>query len=377
MAKNILIVDDDPQIISSFMRNFQQKYDIYTALYGDQGLDTAISHGPFALVISDYRMPGMDGIQFLTKMKQISPDTVRILLTGYADLQIAIDAINEGNIFRFLSKPVDPETLGKVIETGLRQNQLVTAERDLLEKTLNSSVTVLVEILGLVNPVLFSKSSRVKKIVRFLSIELGLKDGWQYELAAMLSQIGNVAIPGEQVGVRGLSQSTNRMFLSDHSIIGKKLLENIPRMENIAQMIGNQTKPFLAYRQDMVGPLQSSIDIGAQMLKASSDFDDLLLTNRNKLEAISEMEKSTSEYNPRLLKILEKYQPEDNLGYRKLIDVDALEIGMVSDEDIYSSKGNLLLNQGQTITYAVIERLRNFKIYTGIKEPFYVFLPKR
>ena len=89
----------------------------------------------------------MDGIQFLAQIREMSPDTVRIMLTGHADLENAIQAVNEGNIFRFLTKPCDNNILIQVLSQGLEQFRLVTAEKELLEKTLQGSINVLTELL--------------------------------------------------------------------------------------------------------------------------------------------------------------------------------------------------------------------------------------
>ncbi|NIQ03497.1 MAG: response regulator, partial [Nitrospinaceae bacterium] len=94
----------------------------------------------FAVVVSDMRMPDMDGIQFLSRVREHYPQTVRMMLTGYADVKTAMNAVNEGNIFRFMTKPCPPEVFEKVLSAGIEQYRLITAERDLLERTLKGSV---------------------------------------------------------------------------------------------------------------------------------------------------------------------------------------------------------------------------------------------
>ena len=127
-----------------------------------EGLKILSRKGPFAVILSDLRMPVMDGIQFLSETKTITPDSVRIILTGNADLQNAIEAVNKGNIYRFLTKPCPGHLLRAVLEQAVEQYRLVTAEKELLEKTLKGSVKVLSELLSLVNPEAFGKSSRIK-----------------------------------------------------------------------------------------------------------------------------------------------------------------------------------------------------------------------
>ena len=126
----------------------------------------------------------MDGIEFLTRVRQTTPDTVRVMLTGEADLSAAISAVNEGRMFQFLSKPCPPEMLTRTLESALEQYRLVTAERELLESTLRSSIGVMSEILSLVNPPAFGRASRIRRYVQHMTEHLNLPDRWQYEVAA-------------------------------------------------------------------------------------------------------------------------------------------------------------------------------------------------
>ncbi|HUJ68420.1 MAG TPA: response regulator, partial [Syntrophorhabdales bacterium] len=195
MAEKILFVDDEPNVLAAYERQLRKQFEIATMESGEAGLRAVMESGPYAVVVSDFRMPKMDGIRFLSCVREVSPDTVRMILTGYADVQTAIEAVNEGNIFRFLTKPCPPESLTKAIVAGVEQYRLIRAERELLEQTLKGAIQTLTEILGLVNPEAFGRCSRVRKRVRSVALHKGLSDVWQYETAAMLSQIGGVVVP--------------------------------------------------------------------------------------------------------------------------------------------------------------------------------------
>src|SRR5208283_5528581 len=132
MPAKILFVDDDPDILAGFQRQLRKTFTVETALGGEQGLKAVSEQGPFSVIVSDLRMPGMDGIRFLSCVREAAPDSVRLMLTGNADLQAAIGAVNEGHIFRFLTKPCNPQTLSNAITAGIRQYQLICAERELL-----------------------------------------------------------------------------------------------------------------------------------------------------------------------------------------------------------------------------------------------------
>ena len=146
MDNKILFVDDDPNILSAYTRTLHKRYRMATASGGEEALQIIQTDGPFAVVVSDMRMPGMDGVALLTHVRNFNPDTVRIMLTGNADMGTAIEAVNQGNIFRFLTKPCEPDDLALALDGAIKQYRLVTSERELLELTLKGSIDLLVEL---------------------------------------------------------------------------------------------------------------------------------------------------------------------------------------------------------------------------------------
>ncbi len=120
MNRRVLIVDDDANLVASLKRRLGRRFQVSTALSGEEGLDLMKTEGPFAVVISDQRMTHMDGIRYLAEVKSLYPDCVRMMLTGNIDLKTAIDAINEAGAYRFLTKPCAIEDLVLAIEDGLR-----------------------------------------------------------------------------------------------------------------------------------------------------------------------------------------------------------------------------------------------------------------
>lgn len=142
MNQKILFVDDEINVLHGYRRNLRSLFDVHIANSGSEALKIISENGDFAVIISDYRMPEMDGIELLHKVKEISPDTIRIILTGFADMQIAIEAINEGNIFRFLTKPLPTEKLINSINDALEQYRLITTEKELTRKLQDAYQTI-------------------------------------------------------------------------------------------------------------------------------------------------------------------------------------------------------------------------------------------
>ncbi|MCK5236416.1 MAG: response regulator, partial [Deltaproteobacteria bacterium] len=295
MDEKILFVDDDVNILEAYKRNLRKKFVIETAPGGEAGIEAIRAKGPFAVVVSDMRMPGMNGVEFLARMREKEPDTIRILLTGQADMEDTIAVVNEGNIFRFLTKPCPPDRMANALNASLEQYRLIIAERELLEKTLMGSIKVLTEILSLVNPTAFGRASRIKGYVRHMATQLKLPGVWRFEMAAMLSQIGCVTLlPDTLLKVyagQPLSDEEEKMY-SSHPSVASQILSNIPRLESIARMIKEQQLSFGEYPTTQNSSKNGKdVEIGAQMLKVALDLDQLVTRGMQLKPALAEMGK--------------------------------------------------------------------------------------
>jgi len=372
MTKRILCVDDDPNVLRAFERQFRKQFDLYTAQGPEMGLERLNNDGPFAVLVSDLRMPVMDGIEFLVRARENWPDTVRIVLTGQADLKTAIAAVNEGNVFQFLSKPCPSEMLARALEAGLDHHRLITAERELLERTLRASIGVMSEILSLANPVVFSRAQRIRRYVLHIARQLNLTGQWQYGLAAMLSQIGCVAVPPDVLekyyDARPLDAREESILLSQGRV-GQKLLARIPRLEEVADIVGNQS--VLGNLAEGTG---NTVSIGSDLLKVAIDFDQLLMSGANTAAALSAMRERGS-YDPSFLAALEQVQLQREAREVRRLGVPALKAGMITNSEVHSKSGLLLMGVGQELTAAAITRLRTFALTTGVVEPISVRMP--
>jgi len=243
----VLCVDDEPRVLEGLALQLRRGYEVSGAPSGEAGLALLASDGPFAVVLSDMRMPQMDGASFLAQVRRKAPDTVRMLLTGHADMQAAIAAVNEGQIFRFLTKPCPPEQLRHSFEAATEQYRLVTAERVLLEQTLHGSVKALTEILAMTNPAAFGRATRIKKHVGQIANALGLEDRWQVEVAAMLSQLGLITLPDETAEKlhKGQKLSAEEVAMLARVLsVSAELLANIPRLEGVCELLAKRVTRF-------------------------------------------------------------------------------------------------------------------------------------
>lgn len=369
MNRKVLFVDDEPNVLSSFQRSLGRLYQVDTATGSLEGLEMVRKNGPYAVVVSDLRMPDMDGIQFLATVREMAPDTVRMMLSGHADLEAAIAAVNEGNVFRFLTKPCQPHTLVTALRDGLEQHRLVTAEKEFLRGTLRGSVKLLTEVLALANPEAFGRSERIKRLVRRVGKGLLIPDLWRIELAAMLSQLGCVTLPEETLKKAyvgdPLSPGEQQVFAS-HPKVGSSLLSNIPNLEEVTQIVARQEEPF---RPD------SDLPLGSRMLKIALDYDTLEYGGRPPIEAFAEMRARKGLYDPKLLDAFEQVLCAEEGYVHRVLPMRLLDERMLLDENVWTPKGLLVLNKGQELTGVSIQRIRNFAVTHGIVEPIKVLVP--
>ncbi len=307
MTERILCVDDEPNILLGYQRSLRKRYTIEVALGSQEGLSAVRDQGPYAVIVVDMRMPGMTGAELLSNVRVIAPDTVRMMLTGNSDQQTALAAVNEGQIFRFMTKPCPPEEFATALEAGLTQYRLIVAERELLTKTLGGSIKMLTDVLSLVNPTAFGRASRVRGLVRRLAASLGEQSIWMIEIGAMLSQIGCVAIPDEILArlYRGekLSAKDEQAFAA-HPQIGHDLLKSIPRLEGVAEIIGYQDHRFSGEGRPPGTRQGESIPLGSRILKCVLDFDALTMAGTLPDVAVAELLRRPGWYDPKVLTAL-------------------------------------------------------------------------
>jgi response regulator RpfG family c-di-GMP phosphodiesterase len=381
MNGRILCVDDDENILASYQRQLRKQFQIQTALGAEAGLQMVSSERPFAVVVSDLRMPGMGGIEFLSRIRQMTPDTVRIMLTGNADLRAAVEAVNEGNIFRFLTKPCNPEVFAQALQAGLQQYRLVTAEKELLEQTLKGSIGVLTEILSILDQQSFGRVCTLRDMALAIAKALGMPDTWDLELAAMLCEIGRVTIPAstiirEKSGV--ILSTVEKDMLSSVPEIGHRLLTKIPRLESVAEMVLYQRKNFdgSGFPKDRIAGKQ--IPLGSRILKLVTDLTHHESAGRSRDKAFAILEFQEGIYDPEILECAARCLavPADSVSpvqkSIRSVSIAELEVGHILLSDIVASTGALVIASGNVVSESLRQKIRNFARLQSVREPIRV-----
>ena len=377
MNRKILCVDDDVNLLSGIKRVLRNKFEFDLASNGDQGLTFLAERGPYAVMVVDMRMPGMNGIEFLTKAQEKAPDTVRIMLTGNADQQTAVAAVNGGHVYQFLTKPCSPDQLEIALNRGIKQYELIMAERELLEQTLNGSAKVLTDILAVVEPQSFGRSQQLRELMH-LYIQTPNDRSWELELAALLAPIGSVTVPPNLLNKRNSAESLSEEeigILEKMPEFASRLVQQIPRLETVSKIILYQHKHFdgTGFPQDECA--NDAIPIGSRILKVLNDLLDLEARGDTRDVALQKMQHCSGIYDPKVLDAaflrFDAYLAKPTPVKRTVRNVmpDELKVGQVLFSSVYTKDDMLVIKKGTMVSLMVLERLQNFARLGSLRIP--------
>jgi response regulator RpfG family c-di-GMP phosphodiesterase len=353
----VLCVDDEPRVVEGLALHLRRDYNVVTANGAHAALQLLKVHGAPTVIVSDMRMPGMDGATLLKHVRHLYPETTRILLTGDPGRDVAVAAVNEGQIFRYLTKPCPADKLRTAIEAGVAQHRLLIAERVLLQETLLGCIRALIDVLAITNPVAFGRATRVKRLAADLAIAAGSSGFWQLEAAAMLSQIGYISLPTELVEklYYGTHLTPEERVLADGAPqVAQKLLSHIPRLETVMEI--------LTASRDVKSDLpEGLVKLGADILRLVIEYDSLIAQGHPIDGAIAAVRAQMQRHDSKLVERLEA-QVGALSEVQKLTEVAVCDVtpGMVFMDDLRTHIGTLLVPKGFEVTETFLERARNF-----------------
>ena len=358
----VLFVDDESSVLEGIERTLRPMRNQWTVVCVESGAAALeqLRQGPCAAIVCDMRMPVMNGIEVLRRAQAIAPDTVRIMLTGNADGLTPVDAINHGQVFRFLNKPCDPTALRQTLTEAVERHRLITAEKAILQETVQGAIGVLTEVLSLVNPVAFGRSARIARYVRAMIGQLDLHDAWRFEVAAMLSLIGCVTLPSELVEAGSLGQPMNeaeRRKFRDHPRCAAKLIKAIPRLEIVAAIVASQNDAFDQRPDPRELSEWDPVRLGGDMLRVAAALDRLLARGLRPDAALAKLREVLRRCDRRLLDAVATLGEEAGTSRLTHVPVRRLEPGMVLEQDVRTTSGLLVVTAGQDVSLAMVERL--------------------
>ncbi len=418
-SHTLLLVDDEESITKSLYRLFRkEKYNIITASGGQEALEILKKTKDLSLIISDQRMPGMTGAQFLEKAKVIFPNAVRFLLTGYSDMDAIVDAVNKGEIHRYLSKPWNDKDLILQVRQALEHyelqfenNRLTTltnrqkSENEQLEQGIMDAMRLINSLVEKLNPALDKYMMATTALTREIASEFHFSKEslHQLEIASMIYDIGLLELPRSLV-LKAEEEMTDDEFSKfvNHPVIGKMCIQSIQGFEEASE--------FIAYHHENYdgsgfprGLMGDEIPLGARILAAAAEYcrirytwprdineiakkakdyfgsaaremmiddpDKLLTQVGKKIILLRSGQKYDIEVVSTLIKILNEKEREASLKEEQIvqIDIDELSAGMTLGKNLRSSEGRVLLRRGTRFKAQNIETMKEL-VKRGIIE---------
>lgn len=411
-AARLLLVDDEENILLSLKRLLKPLgYEIFTAANGAEALKLLASLPPMDMIISDMRMPYMDGAELLEQVAIKWPDTMRILLTGYADLNSAISAINKAGIYRYISKPWDDSDFKLTLQRALERKRLEEVKRHLEEfiqkqnedlKQLNEnleervvartnelhqtmgfleqayeslkrqyreSIKVFATLMEMREGTVAGHSRRVADLARKVAQRLGLSDddAQQILYAGLLHDIGKMCLPDNLINKPFESlPASDRDKVTRHPMLGQAVLMALEPLRKAAALIRSHHEYYdgSGYPEGISG---EDIPLGARILAVVSDYDALQLGTLTELRLSAPeaqkviFENSGKLYDPKVVNnFLDVINESERITGQKqsIIKASELRAGMVLARDLITHEGVLLLSKDYMLDEQLIHTVR-------------------
>jgi len=364
----VLVVDDEPDILNLVALLLRREHTVLTAVDGEDALRVLAANPPVAAVVSDMRMPKMDGVELLRRVQLEYPDATRILHTAHTDVTAAIAAINSGGVFRYVTKASGTDELRAVVRDAVALNARTTGERQMLDQTLKASVQALFSVLEMSSPVSFARAGRIRTVVEDISRQMQLSALWEIEVAAMASQLGAVTVPPTvlQKLDKGQPCSPEEQAMIDAMPgVAAQLLSTIPMLEDVVEIVRGLSGPRPTASNSPI------IDAAIDIVRVAMEFETLTSRGVEADSAITVLE--CRENAPmvtlaalRAVKGFESTAVQQQVRGLRVID---LESGMRVAQDIVTTTGLVLIGRGMVVTDILLDRLANFARTVDIVEP--------
>ena len=414
----ILVVDDEPKILSSLERLLDDidEFSVITCPSASDALDT-LDKQSVDLIISDMRMPGMDGATFLALAAQRCPESPRILLTGYADMESTIRAINEGRISQYVSKPWNDEKLVQIINDALELKRLRQQNKRLLQikeqqrlelqqltenqesiiqrrtaeleqtaqqldlayqelqESYYQSIPLISHLIEMNERFKRKHSTRVATIAKLIGEKMGLEDNKLRQLfvGALLHDIGKL---GLEQSIRGkapteFTQLETKRY-RQHALLGESALLSFDPLREAAAIVRCHHERFdgKGFPGKLVG---AAIPLGARIVAIANDYDNLLLPANFLGKPLNELQahefiiqESGKRYDPSVVAVFDSVIDEVRLllanDKEVALPLDKVEPGMVLSQDLVNQHGMVMLVAGCSLSEAHINKLKKFEV---------------
>ena len=359
MNNKILCVDDEESILRGFQLNLRKDFELHLASDGVEGLEIFEKEGGFALVLSDMRMPRMNGAEMLAEIKKRDHEVSTILLTGHTDFDSAMAAVNDGNVFRMLSKPCPPERLIKVLNDGLEQYDLIRSKRILLDQTLRGAVDALAESLSTAKPLFFGRVQRVRRMANELAMKQDVPNAWRVDVASVFSQLAYLALPEnvtEDVYYRRDLSKEVKALLAKFPEDTRNILNKIPGLEEVGEILKSVDVQYRFEEEK-----EDGVRLAASILKVALDFDYYEEQGYNRSIIVSTLKERNKDYDPKITQSLsDLIVIAEETSTLQEIKIDDIDIGMRLSQELRLDDGFLIAAAGTDVDRQLLKVIRNY-----------------
>ena len=315
----ILIVDDEPDNLALLYRTLRGKYEITKATSAIEALEI-LKNQSFNCILSDHKMPQMDGVEFLRRTYEVCPNTTRLLVTAYSDVKILIDAINYGKIYRYIKKPFNPDELLHIVEASLEYHQLKVDNENLikdLKELFSGTIRAIIEALDAKDSFTLGRSRRVTfyslKMVERLHINNTEKS--RIELAGLLHDIGMIGVAEDILNKSQKLTQEEFEEIKKHVQHSVRILEDIKQLYEVIEIIKYHHEYYdgNGYPYGLKG---DEIPLGSRIIVVADAFDSMVSDRayRQGLDPQEAMriieERSGSQFDPDLVRLFKDVLPE-------------------------------------------------------------------
>lgn len=360
-APKILFVDDEEMVLSGINLTVGRTFNVRTATSGRDGLEILKEEGPFAVVVSDFNMPQMDGVEFLQQVRSMDKEVVTMLLTGGANFNEVSDAVREGGIFRMIGKPCPAEDLEDNLNQAIKQYRTIRAEKDMLEQTMNGAVRAITSILAASKPLFFGRSQRVKKLAFELAEALNLSSDWRLELAATFSYLGYLTLPDEVQEKLYNNEDLPSEVMDVVKVFpnfANEIVKGIPRLEDIIPIIFLIEKDYEKLEDD--GDDSAKL---ASVIRLAQHYDRHASDGYSRSDIFNLLAEGSGIYMPGALDALRKIREYSNSCPEvEEVSIDHLKPGMRILVDLRLPNGSLVAPKGSVVDAHFIKIIENYVI---------------
>lgn len=363
MAKKILFVDDDKALLNTMERNLAFEFEVVTADGCEAALAEVEKQGPFSVAVVDMQMPQVNGIQTIEKLRERMPEAVFMMLTGNQDVGTAVQAINDGHVFRFITKPCEVNEIKRALTAAQEQHNLVIAEKELLYGTFMGSINLMTDIIEMDGNRQID-TRRMAATIASLYASLDLQLGWEEKIASRICLVGIAMLePQEVIEFESLDPESdehknlvNRVFN-----LSSKMIAKIPRLGWISEVF-LYTPKIESYNLKT-----QRREVVAVCLKVAFYWNYLTLRGLSVEEATSTLRTIMPNMNTAVLEGIGCL--DDNRDAHALIKVGVQNLieGMVPNVDIDSPTGERVISRGRRMSATIIENLQRIPEFANEK----------